>query len=406
MDVSWIKLSLVFLLLSSHLYAQNAARPFPQHVQYTKGSIKPNQIPQAQLDRLTLNFYNQWKKRYVKAGCHPGEFYVWYELKGKECVSEGQGYGMIISVLMAGADPSSKSVYDGLYKYYKAHPGIHPYLMAWAQNKNCADADKSSASDGDLDIAYSLLMADKQWGSEGRINYLKEAKKMIAVIMQHEVNLHTYSILLSDAVEYDSKDYNDTRSSDFMPANFRAFENAMQDARWGKVINNGYKIFGYMEQTYSQEAGLIPDFICHVNKNPAPAPPHYLESRFDGSYYYNACRVPWRIATDYLLTGDIRAKTINEKINRWMRETTKGNPDNISAGYTLAGNDLKGHYFEALSFIGPFAVSAMVDKKNQQWLNAVWQYLVHFRLREFDYYDNSVKLLNMIILSGNYWKVG
>ncbi len=289
MYVRWVKLFIVLFFLSSHLCAHYVARPFPQHVQYTKGSIKPNQIPQARLDQLTLSFYNQWKKRYIKPGCHPGEFYVWYELKGKQCVSEGQGYGMIISVLMAGADSSAKSTYDGLYKYYKAHPGVHPYLMAWAQNKNCKDIDKSSATDGDMDIAYSLLMADKQWGSNGRINYLKEAKKMIAVIMQHEINLHTYSILLSDGVEYDSKDYNDTRSSDFMPANFRAFQNATNDARWGKVISNGYTLFGYMQQTYSADAGLIPDFICHVNKKPAPAPPHYLESRFDGSYYYNAC---------------------------------------------------------------------------------------------------------------------
>ena len=406
MYVRWLTLVIVLLFLSSHLRGQNSAKPFPQHVQYTKGSIKPNQVPQLRLDQLTLNFYNQWKKRYIKTGCHPGEFYIWYELQGKECVSEGQGYGMIISVLMAGADSSAKSIYDGLYKYYKAHPGIHPYLMAWAQNKNCKDLDKSSATDGDMDIAYSLLMADKQWGSKGRINYLKEAKKMIAVIMQHEINLHTYSILLSDGVEYDSKDYNDTRSSDFMPANFRAFQSATNDTRWGKVIGNGYTLFGYMQQTYSEDAGLIPDFICHINKKPTPAPAHYLESRYDSYYYYNACRVPWRIATDYLLTGDIKAKAINDKINRWIRETTKGNPDNISAGYTLAGNDLKGHNFEALSFIGPFAVSAMVDKKNQQWLNAVWQYLANFRLREFDYYDNSIKLLDMIILSGNYWKVG
>ena len=103
--------------------------------------------------------------------------------------------------------------------------------------------------------------------------------------------------------------------------------------------------------------------------------------------------MPWRIATDYLLTGDLRAKAINDKINRWIRETTKGNPDNISAGYTLAGNDIKGRYFEALSFIGPFAVSAMVDKKNQQWLNAVWDYLVNFKLKDYDYYDNSIKLI-------------
>lgn len=398
-------LAWVLWFLSAALYAQYPGKPFPQHTHYTQGSIKPNHISQIKLDRLTRSFYEQWSNRYIRSGCHPGEYYVWFERKGnKQCVSEGQGYGMIITALMAGADPSAKITYDGLYQYYRAHSGNHSYLMAWAQGKNCKNLDKSSATDGDMDIACSLLMANKQWGNKGQINYLQEARKMIAAIMQHEINPQTYSILLSDAIEYDSKDYYDTRSSDFMPANIKAFESANNDARWGRVIDNNYKLFSYMERTYSPDAGLVPDFIRHVNKTPEPAPSNYLESPYDGYYNYNACRVPWRIATDYLLSGDTRAKAINDKINKWIRETTKNKPDNLSAGYTLAGNDIKYRYFEALSFIGPFAVSAMTDKNNQQWLNDVWDYLAGFKLNDYDYYDNSIKLLNMIILSGNYWQ--
>lgn len=210
--------------------------------------------------------------------------------------------------------------------------------------------------------------------------------------------------MLSDGIEHDSGDYFDTRSSDFMPASFKAFAAATNDKRWQKVIDNTYLLFFAMQDRYSIDAGLLPDFIVNIKTNARPAQPHYLESAYDGYYNYNACRVPWRIATDYLLTGDKRSKVIAAKINRWVRQTTGGNPDNISAGYTLAGNDLKGRYFEALSFIAPFAVSAMVDKNNQQWLNRVWDYTLHFKLKDFDYYDNSIKMLDMIILSGNYWQ--
>jgi hypothetical protein len=189
-----------------------------------------------------------------------------------------------------------------------------------------------------------------------------------------------------------------------MPDHFKAFERATGDKRWQKVVDNNYRLFVRMENNYSPDAGLVPDFIINVNRKPIPAKPYFLEAKYDGNYNYNACRVPWRIATDYLTSGDPRAKAINGKINHWIRETTKGNPDNISAGYTLEGNDIKGRYFEALSFIGPFTVSAMVDKRNQQWLNATWDYLVHFKLKDYDYYDNSIKLLDMIVLSGNYWK--
>jgi hypothetical protein len=56
-----------------------------------------------------------------------------------------------------------------------------------------------------------------------------------------------------------------------------------------------------------------------------------------------------------------------------------------------------------LSFIAPFAVSAEVDSKNQLWLNKVWNYTTAFKLKDFDYYDNTIKLIDMIIVSGNYW---
>ena len=83
--------------------------------------------------------------------------------------------------------------------------------------------------------------------------------------------------------------------------------------------------------------------------------------------------------------------------------TTKNNPDNISAGYSLEGDDLPGRCFEAMSFIASFAVSAMVNPVHQPWLNRLWDYIVSFGPGEFDYYDNSIKMIAMLLLSGNYW---
>ncbi|EHQ27950.1 glycosyl hydrolase family 8 [Mucilaginibacter paludis] len=396
------------LTFSSSLFSQNPKRSFPQHVRYFDGVIKPNHVSQKELDNSVRSFYILWKARYINTNCNNGQYYVWFEKPGqKQSVSEGQGYGMMIVALMAGYDKKAKATYDGLFKYYKAHPSKRdPHLMAWAQNNNCKDISGSSATDGDMDIAYSLLLADKQWGSKGDINYHDEARQMIASIMKQEINPKTFSVILSNSVEYDSRDYFDTRSSDFMPAHFREFKTASNNAGWDKVVDRNYTLFQFLQHKYSPDAGLIPDFIQHINKKPVPARAHYLESPYDGYYNYNACRVPWRIATDYILYGDKRSKAVVDKINTWIRTTTNGNPDNISAGYTLQGNDLKGRYFEALSFIAPFAVSAMVDQKNQVWLNHVWDYLLKFDMDGFDYYDNSIKMINMIILSGNYWAPG
>ena len=386
--------------------AQVVHKPFPQHVSYTTGTIKPNHISQQELDKSVIDFYFEWKNRYIRIGCSNKEYYVWSEgVKNFDCVSEGQGYGMVIIVYMAGVDSMAQKIYDGLFTYYRNHPSRRsPFLMAWQQIPNCADAEKSSATDGDMDIALSLILADAQWGSAGKINYMAEAKLIISAIINQEINHKTWSILLSNEVEDDSKDYFDTRTSDFMPATFKAFMLASDDSNWRKVVDRNYSLFALFQKKYSPDAGLVPDFILRTDAHPHPARARFLESKYDGCYNFNACRVSWRVSLDYLLNGDSRSKKFVEKINQWIRETTGNIPDNISAGYTLGGDDLPRRNYEAMCFIAPFAVSAMVSSKNQLWLNNLWDYFTTFKMKEFDYYDNSIKMICMIIISGNYWQ--
>ena len=202
MKYPYFLISLLFHTLI--LRGQDPLRPFPQHVHYAEGTIKPNHILQRQLDDSVRSFYRGWKERYINDDAGEGNYYVWVEgsVGNKQCVSEGQGYGMMILALMAGYDDSAKKTYNGLFHYYKSHPSRNsPHLMAWAQTKRFLDVDGTSATDGDMDIAYSLLLADAQWGSQGAIDYLGEARKMIADIMKEEINQITFSVLLSNAVE-------------------------------------------------------------------------------------------------------------------------------------------------------------------------------------------------------------
>src|SRR5260221_756655 len=414
------------------------ARPFPQHTPYRVGTILPDHISQEVMDDSVRSFYKAWKEHYIRVGCAPDEAYVWFEgTKGTNiCVSEGQGYGMMIVALMAGYDSEAQATYDALYHFYKSHPAsTSPHLMAWMETKDCQSLDGGTATDGDMDIAYSLLLADAQWGKHSSIPYREEALGMINAIRHQEVNPETYIVMESNGWTKKSKDYFDMRASDFMPDHLRAFRKASGDAFWDTAVVNNYRVFRYLQDTYSPEAGLVPDFIrqIHVSTpsqqdmplvtrgdgeatcsnlpetaavekiSAVHAQPHYLESQYDGLYNFNACRVPWRVAADYLLSGDPQAAAFLAKLNPWIKSTTKGNPDNISAGYNLSGEDLPHRYFEALCFICPFAVAATASPDNQLWLNKLWDYIVHFQRKDFDYYDNSIKMINMIILSGNYW---
>ena len=387
------------------------SRPFPQHNPYQGTAILPSHLSRDAMDDSVRSFYLQWEKHYILDGCSPGEKYVWFEgTKGSNiCVSEGQGYGMMIVALMAGFDSTAQDTYDCLYRYYRSHPSTtSPDLMAWMQTRYCRSIDGGTATDGDMDIAYSLLLADAQWGRHGNIPYKQKALDMIAAIKREEINPLTYIVMEANGMSPRSKDFYDMRSSDFMPDHIRAFRQATGDSTWDSVLDNNYRIFHYLQDTYSPDAGLVPDFIKHIHLDSSqtsatPAQANYLESKYDGAYNFNACRVPWRIAADYLVSGDTRAGEFLSRINPWIKETTSSNPDNISAGYSLAGDDLSHRNYEALCFICPFAVAAMASPDNQQWLNKLWDYVTNFKMKDFDYYDNSIKMIDLIILSGNYW---
>src|SRR4051812_45122374 len=186
--------TLVLLIISAS--AQNF--PFPQHATLLHG-VKPSNVSQTSMDNTVSNFWSTYKGRYIKSAS-TGGYYIAYNLEGQgdtgaSTVSEAHGYGMVLCAYMG-----DKTHFDGMYTYYKNHPSQNnSKLMAWQQdtsfnNMNGAD----SATDGDMDIAYSLLIADKQWGSAGTINYLQAATNMINAIMQSDVNQSQWTLRLGD----------------------------------------------------------------------------------------------------------------------------------------------------------------------------------------------------------------
>jgi len=71
--------------------------PFPQHVAYTAGTIKPA-LPQTALDSATKSFYDAWKVKYLVNGCVSNHYYIFYQ-RGLHAspanaitVSEAHGY--------------------------------------------------------------------------------------------------------------------------------------------------------------------------------------------------------------------------------------------------------------------------------------------------------------------------
>lgn len=386
--------------------AQN--HPFASHPgSYAAGSILPDHLGQAALDQATRDFYDAWKARFLKQTCGAGRYVVEARTRaGNLTVSEAHGYGMLLAALMAGHDPDARVIFDGMVTFFREHPSVFtPSLMAWYQRKSCGSGQGAdSATDGDLDIAYALLLADKQWGSCGPIDYAAEAAAVLAGIASGEVDGSGSYMRLGDWTNpAEATYYQSTRSSDFMPDHLRAFAAASGNPLWSNILDHTYGVFDALQTTHSPLTGLLPDFIANPLGTPAPVGPSFLEGPNDGAYDYNACRDPWRLGTDFLVSGDPRAKTAAQRITTWMRGATGDDPGNIKSGYQLDGTLSAGADYRSMAFVAPLGVAAMVDAGNQAWLNATWDLVAATSLADEAYYENTLKLLAMIVMSGNWW---
>ncbi|WP_395360663.1 glycosyl hydrolase family 8 [Streptomyces sp. YH02] len=379
------------------------AVPFGSHsIPYASGMLKPSGS-QATLDQKVIDYYNNWKSAFVRQNCGNG----WYQVISPDAdhpyVAEAQGYGMVIAATMAGADPDAKKIFDGLVKWKIDHPSaINPDLLAAEQDVNCRSVNGGDgATDGDMDVAYGLLLADRQWGSSGTYNYKALALKHIAAIKKDELNPSTNLLKLGDWSSAGDQYYYITRTSDWMVDHFRAFRKATGDAAWDTIRTAHQNQITNLQNTYAPNTGLLPDFVVDTNSTPRPAPGQVLEDPSDGKYWWNACRTPWRIADDAVTSGDAKSLAAARKMNSWIKAKTGGDPNKIAVGYGLDGSQLSAGSDPA--FFAPFALAAMTDSGSQAWLDALWNKMLATPIQTDSYFAASIQLQVMITATGNHW---
>jgi endo-1,4-beta-D-glucanase Y len=386
--------------------ADPPTHPFASsHIPFPRGTLRPTKSVD-ELDQAIGAFYDVWKERYLIPGCGEGQLRIHADAaEGKAtAVSEGQGYGMVIVALMAGHDPEAQPVFDRLLRYARKHPSSNSrWLMAWAQSEHCQDIlGRDSATDGDLDIAYALLLADVQWGSGGAVNYRQQAERTLDAIIQHTVDPATHLALLGDWVAPDGDYAKATRSSDWMIDHFRAFA-TVAPSDWLPTIDAHLDLATHMQVTHAPLTGLLPDFITDIGDAPRPAPANFLEAATDGDYAWNACRTPWRLGVDALVSGDERSAAAVRRMTEWIRKATGDDPSAIGESYKLDGTVLDPAFSQA--FMAPFAVAAMSVPAHvpgaQQWLDALWERMV--ATPPEGYYPDSIKLQVMLAMAGHWW---
>ena len=377
--------------------AASPAHPFPAHVTYQVG-VLPS-ASQSSRDAAVKKQYDSWKKNYLVHGCSSNEYYVSTKGDGDAPnngpVSEGQGYGMNIVPLMAGYDSSAQTEFNGLWQLVKDHEDQYGLMQWQLDGKTCKYADSGTpdaATDGDLDVGYGLLLADKQWGG-----YAADAKKWLAAIYNHDVTSDGHLKCEDDGPS------TDTRPSDMMLDHLRAFAAYDTAHDWNKVVTRTEAIIGEFTAKYSSTGGLLSDFVVNANTtSPKPAPADYQESQPDNIVGYNSIRVPWHLGTDALLYGpSTQSYPTAKKESACLKKESGGNPENVYPHTKLdcTAYSKSDQAEEAGDSVGPAAMAA----GDQTWTNAIWSQLGTNPFGD-GYYGESIKMLVYVVMSGNYWK--
>lgn len=363
--------------------------PFPQN-RHSKFCSYPNYR-----NSDVVAAYAKWKKDTVTANGAGGHLRVQRPrepgLEPNSTVSEGIGYGMLLAVYM-----NDQPLFDELWKYEQLWLDKNG-LMDWYINAaGTTRLGTGAASDGDEDMAWALLMADRQWGGKGTLSdtYLNVAKKQIQLVFDFEI--HEYKLLKPGDTWGDASTVN---ASYFAPSYYRTFAKATGFGGWNPVLETSYETLGKVLNAANGNAsnGLVPAW-CTSDGVPNAG---VFQSGAPTNYQYDSCRTPFRIGLDYCANGEARAQAYVAKTSQFF--------SGIGAKNIVDGYDLNGAPKPAASsgqsaaFVGPAAVGAMSASSFQGFTQTAYEGLATLNLLVGgDYYDESWTVLSLLMLTGNF----
>jgi len=363
-------------------YPQNtagAAFPYPQ------GHALPNcTFPTYNTDTVATA-YTGWKAKFFD-----GTKVIRPE-NGNDTVSEGIGYGMLIAVFM-----NDQPMFETLWTYSQQHLDGKG-LMTWCLPAAAGSCSGSgSATDGDEDIAYALLMATKQWGTHSA-----DAMSMIKKILTSDVSGN----ILEGGDGFNNA--NELNPSYFAPSYYRAFAafDTADSGAWMSVLDESYTILA----AATGADGLVPNWV-----NTGGTGITSVDSTNGAFFGYDACRIPFRVGMDYCINGEARAQTYARVISGfYASKATATSLAGLMDGYTTTGGNPAGSlgdYPAGMALIGPGAVGAMASGQQDALRD-----LGYLTLRAdatqgamkvngtFTYFHASLGVLSLLALSGNFW---
>ena len=362
-----------------------ATIPFGSNDTYFGSVMLPSNLPNSGTyghAQEAANAYNEWKSNYIEA-CGQGKYRVLFD-NPTETVSEGIAYGMLLAAYAA-----DKDLFDGLWQYYKDNSNSNG-LMNWKINGCNTIVGTGGAADAEIDAAMALLIANHQWPNNTNTHdYAADVTNLISAIRTTEIQpiwaIGSYQLNNGDQWGFGNNCRNPSYQA---PAFFKQYGDFTGDnAFWNQCVDASYTL---LNNNVHPNTGLVSNW----------SDPYGMPNSCNGpnEYGYDACRNPWRMATDVAWYDDSHAKSICNTIAAYVQ--TVG-AENI--GGPLAQSGGVGAYHSP-TFVSTFALGVMAASNTyQSLLDQMYTETVNTKDTPPWYFGNTLRCISLFMLTGNFW---
>lgn len=230
-------------------------------------------------------------------------------LQQNTTTSEAQSYAMLRAVWV-----DDKKTFDNVYTFTQANLKRRTdHLFGWRYGTLpngsvgfLPEGGSNSASDADSDIAFALILAGKRWNNP---YYINEAKQLLPDIWKTETATASgkrYFIAGNWAQDATELIIN---PSYFAPYEWRVFAQVDKYDSWLSLLKPAYQLLhdvGTNPLDTGSSVGLPPDWVSLDRTTGQLSAPR--QQNLSTHYSFDAMRIPWRIALDYLWNKDVDAK--------------------------------------------------------------------------------------------------
>jgi endo-1,4-beta-D-glucanase Y len=289
---------------------------------------------EARADRELLErLWQHYKKRYVDdAG-----FVL--DRQQQRITSEGQSYALLRAAWMR-----DRATFDRVLAWTEAHLKRQDGLYSWLFSPTAQHLlDANTATDADQDIAYALVIAAQVFKAPRYLERAREIVKAVRTVASITWSEHGQHRWFPTAGNWANNERL-VNLSYFLPYAYPEFAKLDPEGQWLAVVNAGYDLLARLFAT--EGVRLPPDFMRVDEEGQVKLLPdsHPLSSHFS----FDAMRIYWRIAMDYVTTRNVRAAADPAHTDTIRRLIVRDGA--IFQRYAVTGQRLEAE--ESLSFYG------------------------------------------------------